>query len=127
MPEGGPPDDRPPERNGPEGNRPEGVGARRTARLTKEGRTSLDDMARYGSLGIQYAGTIVVLGALGYWADSAFDTLPWFLIAGILLGSVGGFISLVKKVPGPQSSRSKGHGATKASPSDSGNDPPNPR
>jgi F0F1-type ATP synthase assembly protein I len=60
---------------------------------------AFDGMARYGSLGLQFAGTILVLGALGYWADSAFGTLPWFLIAGILLGSVGGFISLLKKVP----------------------------
>lgn len=71
-------------------------------------RSSLDGMARYGSLGIQFAGTIVALGALGYWADSAFGTLPWFLIAGILLGSVGGFVSLVKKVPAPRGSRSPG-------------------
>ena len=82
-------------------------------------------MARHGSLGIQFAGTIVVLGALGYWADHAFDTLPWFLILGILVGSVGGFISLVKKVPGPQSSRSRNPGTTTASATD--NDPPKPR
>lgn len=83
-------------------------------------RSSLAGFTRYGGLGIQYAGTIVVLGALGYWADSAFDTLPWFLIAGILIGSVGGFISLVKKVPGPRKRRAA------HMPSDSGK-PPHPR
>lgn len=90
------------------------VGAADTAR------SSLEGFTRYGGLGIQYAGTIVALGALGYWADSAFGTLPWFLIAGILLGSVGGFISLVKKVPGPRKRRAAG------TPSDPSK-PPHPR
>lgn len=69
---------------------------------------SLDGMSRYGSLGIQFTGSILGMGALGYWADHAFDTLPWFLITGILLGSVGGFISLVKKVPAPRGTKKKG-------------------
>lgn len=55
--------------------------------------------ARYAGLGIQFAMTIVVLGALGYWADHHFGTTPWLMIAGILLGSVGGFVSLVHQVP----------------------------
>ncbi len=77
--------------------------------VAKAARTGLADegMARYGSLGIQFAGTMLVLGALGYWADQALGTLPWLLIAGILLGAVGGFISLVKKVPPARGSAKK--------------------
>lgn len=58
-----------------------------------------EGFARYAGLGVQFAGTIAVLGALGYWGDQSFGTAPWLMIAGILLGSIGGFISLVRQVP----------------------------
>ncbi|MAF65831.1 MAG: hypothetical protein CMJ84_09260 [Planctomycetes bacterium] len=58
------------------------------------------DYGRYAGLGLTYAGTIVVMGALGYALDNALDSLPWGMIAGIGLGAVGGFLSLLNKVPG---------------------------
>ena len=54
----------------------------------------------YGShatVGLQFALTILVFGALGAWLDSEIGTLPWLMIAGACLGMVGGFISLLKK------------------------------
>lgn len=63
--------------------------------------------ARYAGLGVQFAGTMAVLGALGYWADTRFGTAPWLMIVGIFLGAVGGFVSLVKQVPGPGSRPSR--------------------
>ena len=54
----------------------------------------------YGShatVGLQFALTILVFGALGGWLDSEIGTLPWLMIAGACLGMVGGFISLLKK------------------------------
>ena len=62
-----------------------------------------DDYARYAGLGIQFAATMGVLGALGYWADTRLGTGPWLLVVGIFLGAVGGFVSLVKQVPAPRS------------------------
>ena len=61
----------------------------------------------YGShatVGLQFALTILVLGALGWWLDSKFGTQPWLLFAGACLGMVGGFLSLIKKFPAPSGS-----------------------
>ena len=51
------------------------------------------------SLGITYGVTVLVFVGLGWWLDDRFGTSPWLLIVGMLLGSVGGIVSLVKKVP----------------------------
>jgi len=67
----------------------------------------------YGShatVGLQFALTIVGMGALGLWLDSELDTSPWFLITGACLGMVGGFLSLLKKFPA-SSETSKGDGS----------------
>jgi len=64
-----------------------------------------NDYARYAGLGMTYAGSIVVMGALGYCLDVALDTVPWLMIVGIALGSVGGFLSIVKKVSGSSGTR----------------------
>jgi len=56
----------------------------------------------YGShatVGLQFALTILAVGALGWWLDSKFDTQPWLLIAGACLGMVGGFLSLLARFP----------------------------
>lgn len=58
------------------------------------------DYGRTAGLGLTFGGTIVVMGALGYALDAALGTLPWGMIVGIVLGAVGGFISLLKKVSG---------------------------
>jgi len=54
----------------------------------------------YGSLGFQFAGTFLVLGAVGWWLDGQLGTAPWLMLVGIVLGAGGGFYSMVKKVPG---------------------------
>lgn len=63
--------------------------------------------ARYAGLGIQFAGTILVLGALGYWADRKLGSAPWLMILGIFLGAAGGFVSLVRQVPAARPPRSQ--------------------
>jgi len=57
------------------------------------------DMGRYAGLGLTFASTMAVLGGLGWWLDSRFETRPWLLVTGILLGAVGGFVRIVKAVP----------------------------
>lgn len=57
------------------------------------------DMGRYAGLGLTFAMTMAVLGALGWWLDSRFDTQPWLLVTGVLLGAIGGFVRIVKAVP----------------------------
>jgi F0F1-type ATP synthase assembly protein I len=50
--------------------------------------------------GASYAliGAILLLGGLGYFADGWFDTEPWLLIIGLLLGIVVGFYELARVV-----------------------------
>ena len=43
-------------------------------------------------------GAILLLGGIGYAVDSWRGTSPWFVLAGLLLGIVGGFWELVKTV-----------------------------
>jgi len=49
-------------------------------------------------IGLQLAATVLVGLGLGYLADRAFHTTPWFLLAGLLLGVLGGGYSVVRMV-----------------------------
>jgi F0F1-type ATP synthase assembly protein I len=53
---------------------------------------------RYTGIGLQFALMIVLPLGLGYWLDKQFNTLPWLMVAGALLGSVGGMVWVVKSV-----------------------------
>ncbi|MBL8857294.1 MAG: AtpZ/AtpI family protein [Planctomycetes bacterium] len=57
------------------------------------------DFGRYAGLGLQFALTLLLLGALGWWLDGRWGTEPWLLVTGILLGSIVAFIAIVKAVP----------------------------
>jgi len=39
---------------------------------------------------------ILVLGGIGYALDAWFETSPWFLVSGLLLGIIVGFVELAK-------------------------------
>jgi ATP synthase protein I len=49
-------------------------------------------------IGLQLAASVLVGLGLGYLADRAFHTSPWFLLAGLLLGVVVGGLSVVRTV-----------------------------
>ena len=63
---------------------------------------------RYAALGLQFALTFMIFGALGYWLDQKLGTRPWLLLAGILLGATGAFVKLVRSVPPPRGKRPSG-------------------
>ncbi|MCA8979482.1 MAG: AtpZ/AtpI family protein [Planctomycetes bacterium] len=63
---------------------------------------AFQEYGRYAGLGFQFAAAILVLGGVGWWADEKLSTKPLFLIAGVLAGATGGFLSLLKSVPGPK-------------------------
>jgi F0F1-type ATP synthase assembly protein I len=50
--------------------------------------------ARYASLGIEVGLSVVVGAGLGWWIDGQFDSGPWGLIGGVILGTVTAFRSL---------------------------------
>ncbi len=65
---------------------------------------------RYAGMGLTFAVTVIVFGALGWWVDGMLSTTPLFLIAGTLAGFAGGLISMVKRVP-PVRGRQTSHSA----------------
>jgi F0F1-type ATP synthase assembly protein I len=46
-------------------------------------------------MGIQLALGVVILVLGGQWLDQKLGTSPWIMIAGIMLGTVGGIIKFV--------------------------------
>lgn len=59
----------------------------------------IGDLARYSGLGLQFAATVGVFAALGYWLDGHLGTSPGCLLAGVFLGFGLGLYSMVKKFP----------------------------
>jgi ATP synthase protein I len=57
------------------------------------------DFGRHAGLGLQFVGTLALLGGLGWWLDGKWGTGPWLLVVGIFLGSIVAFITIVKSVP----------------------------
>ena len=47
--------------------------------------------------GMQFGLTISIFAVLGNWLDGRFDTSPWLLLVGVLVGFGGGTVSLLKK------------------------------
>jgi len=50
------------------------------------------DYIEYISLGGEIVGSILVPMLIGYWLDGYFETRPWLLLAGCLVGVVNVFI-----------------------------------
>ena len=57
-------------------------------------------MAQYSFLGLQFGFATAIGGLLGWWLDGKFDTRPFLMIVGVLLGfaaAVKDFVKAVKK------------------------------
>jgi ATP synthase protein I len=54
------------------------------------------EIRNFRNLGIELVANTFVGLALGYWLDKKFNSSPWLLIAGILLGSAAGFLQIYK-------------------------------
>jgi ATP synthase protein I len=61
----------------------------------KDGK-QLKSFARVGALGIELALSTVIGLVLGQWLDGKFGTEPWLTLAGLLLGVIAGFRSLIE-------------------------------
>ena len=69
--------------------------------LARAGKAFQENVARSGPVaGAAYTlvGGILLLGGLGYWLDGRWNTAPWLLVTGLVLGIVVGFYELVKTV-----------------------------
>lgn len=50
----------------------------------------------YGAVGFQLAATVVGGLLLGLWLDKKYGLSPWMTLAGMFVGSVGGFYNLIR-------------------------------
>jgi ATP synthase protein I len=60
------------------------------------GKNWSSDFGPYLTLGLQLAISVVAFFFLGRWLDGVFDTAPWLMIAGLVLGMVGGFVNFFR-------------------------------
>lgn len=66
--------------------------------------TGLAELGRYAGLGMQFAASVLLFGAAGWWLDGRVGTRPWLFVVGLLLGAVLAFVSLLRAVANDRSS-----------------------
>ena len=66
-----------------------------------DGQAPLADALRYLQSGTMIVAPMLGLGALGYWLDGRWGTKPWLLLAGLLVGMIGGFVNFLRFVLQP--------------------------
>jgi F0F1-type ATP synthase assembly protein I len=57
------------------------------------------DLGRYAGLGLQFAASLALFGAIGWWLDRRLSTGPWLFILGLLSGAALAFVALLRAVP----------------------------
>jgi len=62
------------------------------------GRRWVADFGPYLTMGMQLAISVVAFFFLGRWLDGLWNTTPWLMVAGLVLGTAGGFISFFRSV-----------------------------
>jgi len=68
------------------------------ARSLKQMQENLRRAGPAAMAGYTLIGAIIMLGGIGYAVDAWRGTSPWFLLTGLLLGVVVGFIELAKVI-----------------------------
>ena len=53
---------------------------------------------QYLDLGLRFALAIALCAGGGYWLDTKLNTIPLFLIVGLLLGATSGFVTIYRAV-----------------------------
>jgi ATP synthase protein I len=80
------------------GSPPDPRGHGSTGKRSGHLQTNVRSAAPVAAASYTLIGAIVLLGALGYFADGWLGTEPWLLIGGLLLGIVVGFYELARVV-----------------------------
>ncbi len=60
----------------------------------KKAAAAYAEVGPYASLGIQFAVTILLFLAVGWWLDGELGTTPLFILLGTPLGAIAGFYKL---------------------------------
>lgn len=69
----------------------------------KQGDPFLTAFGIYGAVGFQMAATVVGGLLFGGWLDKKWGTSPWFTLAGLTVGAIGGFYNLIRLMNWKQS------------------------
>ena len=64
--------------------------------MPEKKKTDQPSWIRYSSLGIECVAAIAFFAAIGYWVDRKWDSQPWGLVIGSMLGLIGGMYNLVR-------------------------------
>ena len=67
-----------------------------------DSRNSLNDALKYAQISSMLVAPMLAFGAIGYVLDRHFRTKPWFMLAGLILGMVGGFVNFFRLVLPPR-------------------------
>jgi F0F1-type ATP synthase assembly protein I len=67
-----------------------------------DSRDSLSDALKYAQISGMLVAPMLAFGGIGYWLDGRFGTKPWLLLAGLILGMIGGFVSFFRLVLPPK-------------------------
>ncbi len=70
----------------------------RDEKLFDEEHGALRGFAPFLTLGIQLALSVVVFFFIGKWLDGRFNTSPWLMFGGLLIGVVGGMVKFITAV-----------------------------
>lgn len=60
--------------------------------------SAIKTLQKYGSLGIELFANVFVGLFLGYWLDFFLGSTPAFIIGGIILGGISGFINIFRTI-----------------------------
>jgi F0F1-type ATP synthase assembly protein I len=69
--------------------------------LATDNRPPLVEAMRYAQAGTMIIAPMLAFGAIGYWLDGKLGTKPWLLVAGLVLGMIGGFVNFIHLVTTP--------------------------
>jgi F0F1-type ATP synthase assembly protein I len=56
----------------------------------------MKDLLRASTLGIELAAAVFVGAGLGYWFDRCFNSKPWGIAIGLVIGAAAGFWNVYK-------------------------------
>ena len=60
--------------------------------------SSIYKAAQHASIGLEMAIAIAIGWGLGTWLDEKFDSDPWLMITGLILGVAAGFMGIIRVI-----------------------------
>lgn len=77
-----------------------------------EEQKSTSSWVRLSGIGVELLAAIAGFTLIGYWLDRKFDTEPWGLLIGALLGVIGGMYNVIRQALRATREAGSGHKTT---------------